>query len=293
MGVFQTTYEQTILSQYSTSTITWIFSTQLALMWLPGPLYGRLIDTFGPAPVLYPCAALAVFGLGMTSLADEYYQIFLAQGIAFGIGSGGVFTTALVCAAQWFSRRRGLAVGIASVGSSVGGVVFPAFFVRLSPRVGFHAAVRWAALVVGVLLAAACLLVRARLPPRRWDPSQRWLDLTMLRQRQFGLYTLGCFFVMWVRLRSPSHVNLRPRRSALELTGGDLGSRARRWGIWGPFDFVSSMAENAGFPHTLALYLISIVKYVSAVQPLSYGGLARPIGMASQKCPETPGPPGS
>lgn len=37
---------------------------------------------------------------------------------------------------------------------------------------------------------------------------------------------------------------------------------AYRWGIWGPFDFISTMAEKAGFPHKLALYLISIVKYV-------------------------------
>lgn len=196
MGVFQTTYEQTTLSQYSTSSITWIFSSQLALMWLPGPLYGRLVDTYGPAPVLYPCAALAVFGLAMTSLADEYYQVFLAQGLVLGIGSGGVFSTALICVSQWFARRRGLAVGIASVGSSAGGVVFPAFFIELAPRIGFHAAIRWATLMIGVLLAVACLLVRARLPRRKWDASQKWLDLTMLRQKQFGLYTLGCFLVM-------------------------------------------------------------------------------------------------
>lgn len=35
-----------------------------------------------------------------------------------------------------------------------------------------------------------------------------------------------------------------------------------RWGLWAPFDFISSMAENANFSPTLALELISIIKYV-------------------------------
>ena len=169
-------------------------------MWALGPIYGHVLDTYGPAPVLYPCSFLCVFSLCMTSLAHEYYQIFLAQGLAFGLGAGGVFTTAMVCTGQWFIRRRGLAVGIATSGASLGGVIFPIFLDQLINKVGFDGAVRYTALFIGVLLVLACLMIKARLPRKKWDNSSKWFDLAFFKQIQPLFLTLGCFFSMYVPL---------------------------------------------------------------------------------------------
>lgn len=171
---------------------------QLFLMWAPGPLYGRLIDTYGPGPVLYPCSFLCIFSLCMTSLADKYYQIFLAQGLGFGIGSGGVFTAGMVCLGQWFTRRRGLATGIASCGSSLGGVIFPVFLDRLTKTIGFYGAVRYTALLIGILLVVSCFMIRARLPRKKWDSNVSWFDMNLFKQKQFAYYTAGSFLVMSV-----------------------------------------------------------------------------------------------
>ena len=175
-------------------------SCRLALMWLPGPLFGRLVDTYGPAPVLYPSAALCIFALGMTSLADQYYQIFLAQGLVFGVGAGGVFTTAFVCVGQWFVRRRGLATGIASSGSSLGGVIFPIFLDRLTNEIGLDGALRYTALLIGVLLASSCFMIRARLPRKKWNPNFKWFDASLFKQKPFFLYAVGSFLVWCVHM---------------------------------------------------------------------------------------------
>ncbi|EAU32848.1 predicted protein [Aspergillus terreus NIH2624] len=133
----------------------------------------------------------------------------------------------MVCVGQWFVRRRGLAAGIATSGSSLGGVIFPIFLNRTMQEVGFFGAVRYAALLIGILLAVACVLVRARLPRRKWSGDVAWIDMRLFKQTPFAIYTVGSFLTMW--------------------------------GLWAPFDYLSSMAINAGFSPSLALYLISIM----------------------------------
>lgn len=56
----------------------------------------------------------------MLSLCKAYWQIILAQGVLFGIAAAGLSLPALVTATQWFSSKKGLAVGIVSAGSSLG-----------------------------------------------------------------------------------------------------------------------------------------------------------------------------
>lgn len=162
-------------------------------MWIFGPVFGRVTDLYGPTPVLVPCSILCVFSLCMLSLSTEYYQISLSQGIGFGLGAGGIFTTCFVVAGQWFVKRRGLAVGIVSCGSSLGGVIFPFLVNRVIEDVGFAGAMRDITLFEGLLLLVACVLVKARLPRKKWNSNLKWFDAKILTAKSFGLYTLGAY----------------------------------------------------------------------------------------------------
>ncbi|OHE96512.1 hypothetical protein CORC01_08110 [Colletotrichum orchidophilum] len=68
----------------------------------------------------------------MTSLATEYRQIFLAQGLCIGVGQGLPSVTLI---STYFFRKRVFAVTTAATGTSTGGVIFPAIIQYLTPRI--------------------------------------------------------------------------------------------------------------------------------------------------------------
>jgi hypothetical protein len=86
MGTFQQYYELGPLHDYSSSTIAWIPSLQLFLLFGLGPVVGRLFDNYGPRPLMIGGTLLHVFGLMMASLATTYYQFILSQGVCSAIG---------------------------------------------------------------------------------------------------------------------------------------------------------------------------------------------------------------
>lgn len=106
--------------------------------------------------------------------------------------------------------------------------MFP-FFLRLVMQdVGFPGMVRYTALLIGITLAGATLLVSARLPPKKWDSKTAWIDLKLFTNKGFAFYAVGSYFIMW--------------------------------GLWAPFDYLPSMAQLSGLSESLSIYLISIVK---------------------------------
>jgi len=74
----------------------------------------------------------------MLSLSAEYYQIFLSQGIGFGIGAGVTFTTCFVLSGQWFVKRRGLTLSILSTAFGRFLTIFRLLHCQPAFTVSFH-----------------------------------------------------------------------------------------------------------------------------------------------------------
>lgn len=85
-GSYQAYYETTLLPTYSSSAISWIGATQVFLMGLVGTLSGAFYDRGYAHPVLVAGLTLIVLGLFMLSLAREYWQLLLTQGVCVGLG---------------------------------------------------------------------------------------------------------------------------------------------------------------------------------------------------------------
>lgn len=63
-------------------------------------------------------------------------------------------------------------------------------------KVGFYGAVRYTALVIGILMAASCFLITSRLPRKEWNWETKWFDWMLFKEKQFALFTIGAHFAM-------------------------------------------------------------------------------------------------
>ncbi|KAJ6160716.1 Major facilitator superfamily domain general substrate transporter [Penicillium chermesinum] len=193
-GAFQEYYQTVLLSNQSPSAISWIGSIQATLIPMVGILSGPLVDSGYLRPLIVSGSFLTVFGLMMTSLATEYYQILLAQGFCIGLGGGISYIPALAVVSTRFTTKRPIAIGCASIGSSVGAVIFPVMFRQLQPRIGFPWAVRCIGFVSLFMAAIACTILCRR--PGSRSRARSLVDRSAFRSPAFMLFSLSLTCVM-------------------------------------------------------------------------------------------------
>ncbi|KAJ6523323.1 hypothetical protein B0H19DRAFT_972898, partial [Mycena capillaripes] len=139
-------------------------------------------------------SVLTCFSLLMLSLCnpEQFYQIFLAQGLGTGIGAGTMFVPR-VAVVSYYIQKRCARYGhcYASTGSAFGAVIHPIMLNNtLRSHLGFGDAIRASAGLVSGLLLIACLSMRPRLPPSRTPPF--WTSLRRFRHdRAYMLATIG------------------------------------------------------------------------------------------------------
>ena len=148
-----------------------------------GVLVGPAIDMGYLRHVIMLGTFLIFFGMMMTSLGHEYYQLMLAQGIVTGVGAGGVFLPSITIVPQWFGPKHRTAVmGIVAMGSSLGGVVFPIMFHYIRRSAGFG----WALRAIAFITLPTNLFGALVLKPRTLPPTRRSLfDLSMFNERPY------------------------------------------------------------------------------------------------------------
>ncbi|KAI8631518.1 monocarboxylate permease-like protein [Xylariaceae sp. FL1651] len=245
VGVFVEYYVNGPLSDYSSSTITWITSLQTFLLTGSNAIFGRLFDSYGPRWILPIGTIFYSFGLMAISLSSKYYQFILAQGIVCGIGGAAVFNCATNSTLTWFFRRRATALGIVVAGSSLGGVVLPILMSHLIPRIGFPWTVRILGFIVLVFCGIASFTVKSRLPPRS-KPFQIVEYVTPFREARFSIVVAASFFVFW--------------------------------GMYLPYNYLNIQAQQQGISPTLIPYLLPILNAVSIPGRIVPGVIADRVG---------------
>ncbi len=128
-----------------------------------GILMGRWSDRSG---VMWPCLTGSIMlaaGFLLASKATAMWQLYLAQGLMIGaLGNGALFAPLVADTTLWFSRRRGIAVGIVASGNYLAGVVWPPtvqYFIDLSDWRATYAGI---AVFLILVMPPLCLLLYRR-----------------------------------------------------------------------------------------------------------------------------------
>ncbi len=187
------TTDVTALS-HTPSSISWVGSVQIFLLFFIGTFSGRATDYGLFRPTFLLGSVFQLVGVFMTSLSTKYWQLFIAQGLCTGLGNGLIFCPALSLLSTYFSKKRSLAIAIAASGSATGGLVYPVIVQQLLPKIGFG----WTVRVIGfVMLAIQCVTLaftRPRLPPRKTGPIVEWAAFTEL---PYLLFSIAMFLNFW------------------------------------------------------------------------------------------------
>ena len=211
---------------------------------------GMLADRFGPRAVCMAGMVFIAAGLLGTSLAQSMATVYLCYGVGIGIGIALVYTPSIACVQPWFTRRRGLAAGIASAGIGAGTLVVPLLASGAIAWLQWRDALRLMALAVLVLgLGCAALMRRAPVAQATQGGANLPPCHTLreaLHSRKFWWLYLGAV------LAAPS--------------------------MFVPFAHVSAAARDAGIDAAQAVGLVGLIGIGSLIGRFAIGALADRLG---------------
>ncbi|KAK6223443.1 hypothetical protein LQW54_000561 [Pestalotiopsis sp. IQ-011] len=130
---------------------------QLFLEFFLGVFGGVLLDGGHWRAAMVGGSGLFIFAFFMLSLCREgqYAPIILSQGVGMGLGLGLAFLPLFGVVAKHFTKRRSLAMGILTTGSSLGGFAFSVLVNKL-----FHTSLGFAWTVrVSSFVTLGCLVL--------------------------------------------------------------------------------------------------------------------------------------
>lgn len=108
---------------------------------------GHAVEKWGVRKVTLTCAAMAGLGTILLGFATSLLTLYIV-GALLGVSALGVATGMKIFVSQWFSKRQGLAVGAALMGTSMAGVFIPGVATWLVQDLGW----RVTAMVMGAAI---------------------------------------------------------------------------------------------------------------------------------------------
>ena len=127
---------------------------------LLGPFAGALVDRFGVRPLMAFGGALLSVALFVYSRIESANHMYVVHTLFAVVLATAGLMVAIVLTSRWFVKRRGTAIGLTLVGTSLGGIVFPPFNTMLIQQYGWRTAFVILAAIPIVICVVAVLFIR-------------------------------------------------------------------------------------------------------------------------------------
>ncbi|KXT09332.1 hypothetical protein AC579_6519 [Pseudocercospora musae] len=193
IGTIQEYWQSHQLADFSSRDIGWISGVFVYLALALGICAGPLFDRYGPRMMMLISSIAYIAMVFLLAQCSKYWHFMLCLGLLGGPAAAALTTTGLAVVSHWFRVRRGLASGIAMVGSSFGGVLIPLLMRHCLPRYGYAWSVKILAFMFAACLIASNLLIRARFPPSPHANKSKIFSLELFGRGDFTFLTLSVF----------------------------------------------------------------------------------------------------
>lgn len=220
-----------------------IFSLSILIFGLGSIFAGRMADRWGARWVVGLGGLFLSGGLLLSAAVRSLWQLYLCYGVLMGLGVSAGWGPLTAAVSRWFHAGRGLAMGIMSLGISVGILAIPLLSSSLISAFGWRASFVILGILAGVIMIGSTFLIKkdppaeepgaaqnvARPEANPSTPSKNWNLREALTTRTFWMlfagYLLWCtgFYMVSIHLAAyGTDLGLSPAAAAMavSLIGG-------------------------------------------------------------------------
>lgn len=246
------------------ASVSLIVSFMMLVFGFSQPLVGRLLDKYKPRSVIATGLFILGVGLILSSRVSSIWQLYLTLGILVGLGySGASSLSNAVLVSRWFSRKRGLALGISGSGVNAGQLVIIPVSMYLILALDWRGSLLVMGLLVLIALLPLSLLVFKN------DPQ----EINLAPDGNGALHNAASN--VSVSREGASFASALRTRSFWFLVLGFFACGFTAHGIFMHFPL---FAMDLGVSETRAANILAVVGAVSMLGVLAAGGISDRFG---------------
>ncbi|KAI9272040.1 major facilitator superfamily domain-containing protein [Sporodiniella umbellata] len=202
LGVMQNYYEQIIFGgnpdqlPLKLSFAETIYNVLISLL---GPLAQIVLTFVGPRYTFMISVSVSSLGLLLASFSTQVWHLYLTHGAVYGTGISLMFYLAFTIVPEHFEKHRGIALGLATSGINVGGLVFPSIMDPINTRFGAAWCYRVMSLICFTVGMLACFILSLKENKNsnkiKLTPLREIFDFSVAKDWRYMLWCIADIFL--------------------------------------------------------------------------------------------------